>query len=266
MLSSQPQTGLGALRATAVAWFFIGTIGQWIFAGYILGFFGPRLLAGTYSALNDKTHITGYVTGDWLGNSHLLAHVLLAATLSLAGALQLVPALRKSRPNFHRWNGRLFMLTAVIATLSGFYLTWVRGSRLDLLSALGTTLNGLLILVFVVRAWRSAVARDLVQHRKDALRAYLLVNGVWFLRIMMIPTMMTLASLGLADRFGEAAFQALSFLSYVLPLALLELYFHAERSHHARTRWLVAGVLGLSVLIAASGIVGATVFMWLPRM
>ena len=45
------------------------------------------------------------------------------------------------------------------------------------------SINGALILLFVALAWRSARRRDFSAHRSIALRAYPLVNGVWFLRI-----------------------------------------------------------------------------------
>jgi hypothetical protein len=59
----------------------------------------------------------------------LFSHVLAGAVLSAGGLLQLLPWLRRRMPGWHRWNGRVFLVLALAGTLSGLFLTWVRGSR-----------------------------------------------------------------------------------------------------------------------------------------
>jgi hypothetical protein len=61
-------------------------------------------------------------------------------------------------------------------------------------------------------------------------------------------------------------FLAVSVLSWLLPLALLELYFAAQRSPHAGFRYAVAATLGLSALLTAAGGLAAWLFMWAPRL
>lgn len=68
-------------------------------------------------------------------------------------------------------------------------------------------------MVFVALAWRSALARDFAIHRRHALRAWLLVNGVWFLRIGIMLAGLALAPFGLQMSYTSAVFIAISFLS-----------------------------------------------------
>jgi hypothetical protein len=255
-----------ALDLAAVLWFIAATMGQWAFVLFILLFFSPPLFSGDLQALNDKPHITGYVPGDTLGNLQLLLHVYLAAAVTLAGALQLLPALRRRWPAVHRWNGRLFLGAAVLATLSGFYLTFVRGSQLNLASTISIACNGVLILLFAVLAWRSAHRRDFAEHRRHALRAYLLVNGVWFLRIGIVLTGLGLGAFGHRMDYDSPVFAVVSVLSWVAPIVFLQLYFAAERTPHPRVQYAVAGVFVLLSLLTAAGGLAAAAFMWWPRL
>ena len=264
--SPAPARSLRALRAAAATWYVAAIAGQAAFAGFILAFVVPRLLAGDLPGLNDKQHITGYVPGDAAGNANLIAHLLVGAVMTVSAMLQLLPALRRRWPAVHRWNGRAFMVTAAVATLSGFYLTWVRGSQLNLPSAVSTSVNGALILLTLALAWRAARARDLARHRRHALRAFLLVNGVWFLRLGIASAAMGLAAAGQRLELDGALFLAIGIGSWAIPLAALELYFVAERSQGDALKWATAAlVLVLAVITTAAG-AAAWLGMWAPRL
>ena len=252
------------LHQGATAWFIAAILGQWAFVAFILLFYGGHGLGGDLAGLNDKPHITGYVPGDGFGNGQFLGHALLGGLVTFSGAWQLLPALRRRWPTMHRWNGRLFLLVASLTTLSGFYLTWVRGSQLGPASNASITLNGLLIICFVALAWRSAVQRDIATHRRHALRAWLLVNGVWFLRIGIMLAGLVLAPLGIRIDYTGAAFISVSFASWLLPLAVAELYFRAERSGRAGFQYATGGLLVLLALLTLAGAAAAAAFMWWP--
>ncbi|MCZ8113391.1 DUF2306 domain-containing protein [Silanimonas sp.] len=253
--------------ATAVrTWFLTALVGQLAFVVYIVGVFLPPLWHRDPLAMNNKPHITGWVLGDTMGNAQLLTHVLLGALVTASGLVQLLPEVRRRWPALHRWNGRAFMLAALIATLSGFYLTWVRGSQLNLPSALATSANGLLIVVFVALAWRSALRRDIAAHREHALRAWVLVNGVWFLRIGLMLAGVSLAPFGVRMDVDGPLFLAVSVLSWAAPLALLQLYLWAGReASPAATRRVAWTFHGLTVLTAV-GSLAAIVLLWAPRL
>lgn len=248
------------------AWFLTALVGQLAFVIYIVGVFLPPLWQGNPLAMNNKPHITGWVVGDTMGNVQLLAHVLLGALVTASGLVQLLPDVRRRWPALHRWNGRAFMLAALVATLSGFYLTWVRGSQLNLASALATSANGLLIVAFVALAWRSALQRDFAAHREHALRAWVLVNGVWFLRIGLMLAGLSLAPFGVRMDVESPIFLAVNVLSWAAPLALLQLYLWAGRQASPAARRRVAWTFhGLTVLTGL-GSLAAMVLMWAPRL
>lgn len=255
-----------ALALSASIWFLIAMLGQWTFVAFILAFHLPPTLRGDFLALNNKPHITGWVPGDTMGNAQLLAHVFFAALVTFAGVVQFVPAIRRRWPALHRWNGRVFMVTALVATLSGFYLTWIRGSTLGPGSTTSISLNGLLIVVFLALAWRSALARDFTTHRRHALRAWLLVNGVWFLRIGIVLAGLGLAPFGHEMSYDGMVFIGVSFMSWLLPLAVVELYLRAGDSNRAGFQYAVAGLLLVLAVVTLAGSAAAAAFMWWPRL
>lgn len=252
------------LSLAATAWFVAATFGQWAFVAFIVLFFGGPVLGGDLSPLNAKPHVTGYVPGDVVGNLQFVGHALLAGLVTFAGAWQLVPALRRRWPRLHRWNGRMFLSVALVVTLTGFYLVWVRGSQLGPASNLSISLNGLLIVVFALLAWRSARRKDFATHRRHALRAYLLVNGVWFLRIGIMLAGLVLTPLGIKIDYAGAPFLLVSFGSWLVPLAVLALYFHTERSPRNGVKVAMATVLWLLALLTLAGSAAAMAFMWWP--
>ncbi|RYF88444.1 MAG: DUF2306 domain-containing protein, partial [Caulobacteraceae bacterium] len=183
--SSSPAGDLAArlLRWSGRLWFSVAAVGQLAFIGFILAFYGVRTATGNLAGWNDKPLIDGYIAGDRVGNGVFAAHVLLASVVTLAGLMQLLPALRRRWPEVHRWTGRGFIVIAIFMALSGVWLSVARGTYLSVVSAVAILINGALILVFAALAWRHAVKRRFEAHRLWAMRTFMVVSGVWFLRV-----------------------------------------------------------------------------------
>jgi len=252
------------LKASATLWFVTAVAGQWLFVYFIAGFYGPATLAGHFESWNRNKNLTdGFIAGDVVGNLFFAAHVLIAAVLTFGGTLQLVPQIRARAIAVHRWNGRLFMIAAIAAASAGLYLQWVRGTALraptGLLSALGTTLNGALILAFVGLAWRYVRSGNIALHQRWATRLFLVVNGVWFLRVGFRAWMLLTAG-----AFGAQPFFSFwSFGCYLVPLAVYELY-RRTRIAAPPAQYAVAASLVALTLIMAVGEVSAFLRTWRP--
>lgn len=247
------------LGRAAAAWFIAALIGQWAFAGYIVGFYGPSLATGRFEGWwRNRNLLTGYVAGDLAGNLLFAAHVGLAAILSLGGALQLVPALRARAMAVHRWNGRLFVLTALAISLDGLYLVWGRHSRTDTLGGIAISLNAALIVACVALAWRTALTGEVAAHRRWALRSYVVANGQWMFRIGVFGVML------LAKSWVKPVFVVWEFGCYLAPLALVEVYLHARDATGAAGRLALAGALIVLTALTGLGVVGAYLLAWRP--
>lgn len=267
-IPSTPPSGQRPLRMAAVAWLASAAIGQLIFAAYIAGFYGRTTLSGHPERWNDVMS-KGFVQGDYTFNWVLGLHLLMALAIILGGLVQLVPSVRRHLPAVHRWNGRAYMVMASALALGGLSLVWIRGGVVgDLPQHLGTSLNAALILWFVVMAWQRARSRAFDQHRRWALRLFLVVSGVWFFRIgLMLWLALNQAPVGFDPKtFTGPTLTALSFLQTLLPLAILQGYFLAQKSRSATVRWFTMLALGLATLATLLGSAAATMIMWWPNM
>jgi tetratricopeptide (TPR) repeat protein len=256
-----------ALKAATRFWFGVTVVGQLIFAFTVASFYGMAAVRGN-SAMAWSGHFTrGYLPGDTVGNLAVATHLVSAVIVILAGMLQLVPQIRNRFPVFHRWNGRLYILTAFSVSLAGLYMTWIRGSIGDLSQHLGSSLMAVLIMLCAVMALRYALARDFKTHRHWALRLYLVVSASLFIRAgIFLSFLLNQGAFG----FDPATFSGrfltfITFAQYLVPLAVLELYLRAKENPGALPRMAMAGALVVITLAMGAGIFAVTMGAWLPE-
>jgi uncharacterized membrane protein len=255
------------VRHAARLWFIVAAVGHWLFLAYILAVFFPPVAARGLTGLDGLHLPSGFVEGDTLGNLAAVSHVLLAAVIIGGGPLQLISAIRDRLPSLHRWLGRSYATAALASAVGGLYLTWTRSPIGNTLTQLGITGDGLLIIVCAVMAVRYAMAGNLSQHRRWAMRLFMVASAVWFFRVGLMAWSMLTGGVGINwDSFTGPFLYVLGFAQYLLPLAMLEWYFACQRSTHVATQVLFASTLLVLTVIMAIGIFAATMGMWLPAM
>ncbi len=253
------------LGRAGLSWLLVALTGQMIFALYVTATHGREWLTGR--GLRGGP-VQGQIPGEILTNGLYALHMLFAVIIIVGGAAQLWPALRRHRPALHRWLGRTYMLAAAILSVGGIALILLRGTVGSTLMHVGISLNGLVILACAGMAWMRARQRQFDAHRRWALRLFLAVSGVWFFRIMFMLWMLIFrAPVGFDPQtFSGPLPETLSFAQFLLPLAVLELYFRAMDRGGSVMRLGVAGLLTVLALLTAGGILGAVMGMWLPRL
>lgn len=227
-----PRTRRDILDWAAASWFAVMITGQWIFAYYIAAFYGASTLSGNFEAWTAHPFVKAYVPGDTIGNASFAAHVMLAIVITFGGMLQLLPQIRQRAAWLHRWNGRSFLTLSLVVSLAGFYMVWLRQGATPEIHDLSISFNGALILLFAVLAWRTAAARNITAHRRWALRTLMVVNGVFFLRLLFSGWIMLTRS-----EPSTLTFYAFETASFLLPLAILELYLRARDGEGPVLRW-----------------------------
>lgn len=202
-----------------------------------------------------------------MSNLAIAIHLFGAVVMIFGGPLQLVPAISKRFPGFHRWNGRVYLFTLTTGTLSGLYLIWTTGSVGDITMHLATSLGGVLALFFAFQAIRYAIRRQIDIHWRWAMRMFLTASAVWFFRvILMFWILVNGGPAGFDPETFTGPFALfVSFAQFLLPLAVFEFYCYARNKRSSSQRYTASGVLILLTLATGVGIFGAMMGIWLPR-
>lgn len=252
------------LAGSGVFWFLCAVAGQAVFAVYILIFYGGSAIAGNIARWNDIL-FNGLRPDDIVGNALLMLHLPLAFIITASGPLQLIPAIRRRLPAFHRWNGRAYIAVTLVISSTAIILTLMRPEFGGWPNAALQSFNGAAIFTCALLAWRAARQRDFASHRRWATRLFLMASGVWFLRVMMMAWAIPTGGEGLGSELDGPAGRAAMLGQTVIPLAVYQLYLMAETNRASLPKYAMAGLLVLLTIIMAGGIAGASFVMWLPR-
>lgn len=231
---------------------------------YIAAFYGGTALKGDFNAWDGRM-FNGFISGDILGNLNIILHITLAFIITASGPVQFIPTIRNRFRTFHRWNGRVYATSAIIISLGALYLTWTRNGIGEPLNDIGITLNGIAILTFATLTARTAMARDFKSHQRWALRLFLAVSGVWYMRLGygLYAFLSGGASPGSSQMLDGPFDIALSFAITLVPLACLELFFRSRDSKNPISQAFMAGGVVVLALATAIGSYMAAQIFWL---
>jgi len=122
----------------------------------------------------------GHIQAHWLAFS---LHVTAAPIALVVGAAQLFPNVRAKRPVLHRWAGRLYGVSVLVAGLPGFIVAI--GAAGGLSAQLGFGVLSILWIVTTVQGVRFARARRFARHRRWMARSFALTFAAVTLRLYM---------------------------------------------------------------------------------
>ena len=267
--SNSDQSSLFAgrvLQGTAVLWFIIAVFGQWIFATYVALFYGGAAIDNDFMKWN-RALPNGYVEGEPMGNIAVGIHVFFAVAILLGGPLQFIPFVRNRFKTFHRWNGRMYITTMALVSLSGIYMVISKGTISGLVGDISVSINGVLILIFAYLTLRYALKRNFKAHNQWAFRLFLVANGVWFFRIgLMFWLLVHGGPVGFDPETFRGPFLVfLGFGQYLIPLLIYQIYLKVNDHGASWQKLGVTLLLLISTLITATGVFAATMGLWLPR-
>lgn len=259
-------TSAKTLNIATISWFVVVALSQLLFLLYILKFYGGNAINNSIETWKEMT-IKGYVEGDSMGNFMFAFHLILAVILTLGGLLQLIPWIRKNALSFHKYTGRVYIFTAILLSLGGIYLVWVREAILSRNGAVAITLNALLILAFSFITIKTARAGQIKLHRKWALRTFMVVSGVWFFRVGFMAWILIHQEAKWSTENLDGPFDLVwAYANYLLPLAILELYFYIRENPEKKKDYFLSALLFLCTILIGLGTVGSYLMMWGPNM
>lgn len=251
---------------------------QIVFVLYLILGYGLSTVENQLEAWN-KFNDTAFKDGDTLGNLAYGMHVLLAIVMIVGGTLQLLPQIRKRFIEFHKFNGRVFVVLACTISLAGMYLIISRGTVGDLFMQSMTFFSGLVVLVSSFLAVKAARARNIKLHSEWAIRLFLAANGVLFFRLIIFAWFMVFGALGVnTDDFTGPTVYAVSVSAYLLPLVIFEWYrrLHRQLSDASKLTSVQSNIMlktyAISIcliligMIFLIGLFGITLGSWYPSL
>jgi hypothetical protein len=255
-----------ALKAAAGFWFAVAMLGQLVFAFAVASFYGLSAARGNWQQWN-KSMTHGYAPGHPMKNLVVAIHLGSAVIILLSGAIQLIPKIRHRFPSFHRWNGRIYFVTAFAISIAGLYMMWFRGTVGDLSQHLGQSLDAALIMLCAAMALRYALARDFKTHRRWALRLFMVVSASLFIRAgLFLSFLLNHGPFGFNQTTFSGPFLTfMSFAQYLVPLAVLEIYLRTQDRAGARGRFAMAAGLFVLTVVMGAGIIAVTMAVFLPN-
>ncbi|MFC5412416.1 DUF2306 domain-containing protein [Larkinella bovis] len=235
-----------------------------LFGLYILAFYAAALYEGNMARWNQvlprlyEPATTAATTGIGL-------HFATGGIILVLGSIQLIDAVRVRFPAVHRWIGRLYVLSSLLAAIGGLVFIALKGTIGGWVMDAGFSLYGLLMLVAGLQTYRYAVARKLDEHRAWALRLYALAIGSWLYRMDYGFWLLLADGLGHTSSFSGPFDRVMAFFFYLPNLVVAEAFIRA-RSYQASPFLRIVSSL---ILLAATGflLIGTyyfTLYYWGP--
>jgi hypothetical protein len=256
-----------ALRIAAATWATVAVLGQLWMAVYIAVLYGGSALRGDFAAWN-RVLPHGLVDGEPVANAVLFSHLGAAAVVYVAGGLQLWPWLRRHAPRVHRWSGRTFLVASVTIALGGVSMKFLHGRIGDSFQEAALLFAAGLIVWFATQAYRTARARRFDVHRRWALRLWLAMGTVWFLRLGVFGWIMANGGriVGFdAESFSGPALVVIVWGAVLVPQAVLHAYFRAQARPTAVRAGTLAATLALLTLLTLGAMAAEALAMSWPR-
>ncbi|MDW3223327.1 MAG: DUF2306 domain-containing protein [Paracoccaceae bacterium] len=170
-----------------------------------------------------------FIAGHIFSNPAIFGHMVLGGLLTVLIPLQIWTALRKRLPVLHRWSGRVLCACAVLTGLGGLVFIVLRGTIGGFWMDFGFALYGVLLSLSALQAIRFARARRFADHKRWALRLFVLSIGSWLYRVHYGVWYALTGGLASTPTF-EGAFDLIQNFAFYAPyLVGLELWM--RRSH-----------------------------------
>lgn len=109
----------------------------------------------------------------------ILVHIIGATTFCVLGAFQFQPSLRRRRPLWHRWSGRVLVPAGIAGGLSGLWMAvWSDVPAYDNAALMVLrVVFGSLMVVALALGLRAVLRRDIRTHQRWMARAYAVALG-----------------------------------------------------------------------------------------
>lgn len=181
-------------------------------------------LADVLPSQTDASRGAGVDTGFADHKILILIHILPGLLFMILGPLQFVPRIRLRYLQFHRWSGRVFMISALAVGLTAISLPAVKQPIGGLSEAAGSLFYGIFFVIALSKAWWHIRQKEISLHREWMIRAFAIGLAVATIRPM-IAIFFVFSGLRPEEFFGTAFW-----IGFTLHLIVAELYINYTRT------------------------------------
>ena len=235
-----------------------------LFGLYILAFYASALYAGNMDRWNNVLPRL-YEPGSTTATTGIGLHFAMGGLILVLGSIQLLDSVRVRYPALHRWIGRIYVISSILAAIGGLVFIAIKGTIGGSVMNIGFSLYGILMFISAIETYRHAVAGNLDKHRRWALRLYALAIGSWLYRMDYGFWVLLTDGLGHTRSFSGPFDMVMAFFFYIPNLLVAEAFARAHSYKASPVLKLSASV----VLLCATGflLLGTyyfTLYYWGP--
>ena len=198
-----------------------------LFGLYILAFYASALYEDKMDRWNQVLPRL-YEQGTTTATTGIGLHFATGGIILVLGSIQLIDAVRIRYPALHRWVGRVYVTSCLLAAVGGLAFIAVKGTVGGLIMNIGFSLYGLLMFVAAIQTYRYAVAGNVNQHRAWALRLYALAIGSWLYRMDYGFWLLLTDGIGHTRSFSGPFDHVMAFFFYIPNLLVVEAFVRAR--------------------------------------
>lgn len=230
-----------------------------LFGLYILTFYAAALYEGDTNRWNEV--LPGlYQKGSAASTSGIGMHFAAGGIILLLGSIQLVESIRTRFPFIHRWTGRLYIMSSLLAAVGGLIFILLKGTIGGVWMDIGFGLYGVLMFIAAIETYRHAVAKRIEKHQAWALRLYALAIGSWLYRMDYGFWLLLTDGLGHTRTFTGPFDRVMFFFFYLPNLLVVEAWIRAKPFTASSALRFTAS---LALIFAASFLVVGTYYFTL---
>ena len=198
-----------------------------LFGLYILAFYASALFEGKMERWNQMLPRL-YEPGTATANTGISLHFAAGGIILILGSIQLIDAVRKRFPAVHRWIGRIYVVSCLLAAVGGLAFIVTKGTIGGLVMDIGFSLYGVLMFIAAIQTYRLAIAGNIEKHRLWALRLYALAIGSWLYRMDYGFWLLLTNGLGHTRLFSGPFDSVMAFFFYIPNLLVVEAFTRAN--------------------------------------
>lgn len=145
-------------------------------------------------------------------------HIIPGLCFLILGPLQFVPTIRARWPKFHRWSGRIFIVSGLITAVTAVTMNMVFPPVGGLFKSAAVYIFSLAQIITLIVALHAILHRNIARHRAWMIRAFAIGLSVSTMRFFFIPAYFLY---GIPDDFTIALGMWVGFLTNIFIAELI---------------------------------------------